>query len=613
MKNLILLSLFFTPIVCWSQMIPIKGEQKPVSFNQPINQVDNSESNSPNVPFVKSFMDEPFGLTRYDFQSNASIMNRLINHGNGELTAVWTMGQADPGFTDRGTGYNRREGGLWGDVPQGRIEDVRTGWPSIVVTEDGTELVVSHDFGQGNLVTSRRAPGETDWTQSVVSSDVPIGQLWPQMAAGEGNTVHLIAITSLGSTYEGVEGHLLYYRSPDAGLTWEVQDFIVPGLDSTDYIDYRQSDSYKIAANGNTVAIARFAFWEDVVVFRSDDNGDNWEKTVIYDFPLDKYVVDTGYEREDLPQDDFAPDAFAIYSSGNSGNVIIDNESKLHLFFNSLYVIDDNLTDQVLQYFPCTNGIVYWNEAMGENSIRTIAAAVDADGSGFLELDCLNTNFSHRYSSLTTAPNAGIDQENNLYLTYASITENYFSETASPGRQHYRHIYAIASLDGGETWSPPLDLIEETVDESILGMVNADFPTVALDVDDKMHIMYQQDFEPGNIIADGDAAGENRMTYIGLDVSNFGVVSSKDHLAQQHLLKLSPNPARNFSDLFLDQALLVPSELTVYNLAGHRLHQERLYPGQSSYRLSTEQFTSGVYLIELRNENAVVVEKLIIE
>ena len=614
MKNLIILSFLVLPCIAWTQLIPVKGEQKPVTINQSIEPID-EVNDLPSVPLVKSLMDEPLGTTRYDFQTNASIMNRLINRGDGELTAVWTMGRDDPGFGDRGTGYNRRENGSWGEPPQGRVETVRTGWPSLVETEDGTELIVAHDFGQGTLVTSRRAAGETDWTQSVVPSDVPMGQLWAQMAAGEGNTVHLIAITSLGSTYEGVEGHLLYYRSPDAGLTWDVQDFIVPGLDSTNYMDFRQSDSYKIAARGNTVAISRFCIWEDVLVFRSDDNGDTWDRSVIYDFPIDQYVADTGYGPDQVPPDDFAPSALAIYSGGNSGNIVIDHDSNLHLFFSSLYVTDENLTDGELQYFPCTNGIAYWNETMGENSFRIVAQAVDADGSGFLDFDCLDPNFSHRLTSLTTAPNAGVDENNNLFLTYAAVTENYFSPTALPSLQHYRHIYATASLDGGETWSSPIDLIEETVDPVLLPMINADFPTVALDVDDRMHIIYQQDFEPGNIIADLDPAGDNTIIYLDVDVAQFGVVvSSLEVATPEQQLTLSPNPANAQTYLTINPSWSNQAVLTIHDNLGRQVFIDSDLKGNNNtYVMPTSGLASGVFFVQVIDKKTRYSGRLVVE
>ena len=616
MKNLILLSCLLFPLITWSQTVPIKGEQVPISYSQPTTQGGSTNPDGTDSPLSSQFQsDETIGTSLYDYQTNASIMNRLVNYGDNRLSAVWTMSQNEAGFPDRGTGYNHFDGNSWGELPQNRIETVRTGWPSIIVTEDETELIVSHDFAQNTLVTSRRAVGEEDWTQGTIPTQVPMGQLWPQMAVGDGDNVHLIAITGLGESYEGVEGHLLYYRSSDAGLTWEVQDFIIPGLDSTNYRSYRQTDSYKIAANGNTVAIARFTFWEDVLVFRSDDNGDSWDKSVIYDFPIDNYVPDSGYDESQVPPDDFAPSNLAIYSAGNNGNLIIDHNDNLHLFFNSLYVTDVNLTNQVLEYFPCSNGIVYWNESMGENSFRLIASVIDANNSGFLEFDCVTPNFSHRNAGLVTAPNAGIDANNNIYLTYSAMTENYYSAGANPSFQHYQHIYAIASQDGGDTWTAPIDLIEETVDPSILDMVNADFPTVALKVDDQMHLFYQQDFEPGTNFVDSDPIAENRMVYIGMDISTFGIVSDHDLVETEKRLILSPNPAHNQCYLQINPDWDSGARLTIYDTQGRQIYKEGSsnWTKEARYQLPIADLPKGIFSVQVQDKKGTYLGKLVIE
>ena len=58
--------------------------------------------------------------------------NRLYLYEDGTIGAAWIRGYdgADP-WADRGTGYNYFDGTSWGELPSARIEDVKTGWPSM--------------------------------------------------------------------------------------------------------------------------------------------------------------------------------------------------------------------------------------------------------------------------------------------------------------------------------------------------------------------------------------------------------------------------------------------------------------------------------------------------
>ena len=120
--------------------------------------------------------------------TNYSVCNRVSQDAEGNIMAVWTMGfDASSGYPDRGTGYNYRDvnSGEWNDEPTDRLEaNVRTGWPNHVVTDSGTEFIVSHVFAEEEyrLHTLRKEAGATDWTESNIPSNTPVGVLWPRAA-----------------------------------------------------------------------------------------------------------------------------------------------------------------------------------------------------------------------------------------------------------------------------------------------------------------------------------------------------------------------------------------------------------------------------------------------
>ena len=241
-------------------------------------QQPNSNSNSELIEFRDTELEINIGTTNYDLETNYSGCKRISEDADGNIYATWTMGfEAPPNYPDRGTGYNRYDAGndAWGDIPLDRLEaDVRTGWPNHIITNSGTEFIVSHVFtsGEYRLHTLRRETGETDWTESDMPTNTPVGVLWPR-AAVDGETVHVMAITTPtgglgGEIYEGVNIHPLYYRSSDGGATWDVVDFIIPGLDSTFMKNLVTADCYYIDARDGVVAIGVFSQWNDIVVFK---------------------------------------------------------------------------------------------------------------------------------------------------------------------------------------------------------------------------------------------------------------------------------------------------------------------------------------------------------
>ena len=88
--------------------------------------------------FSNGISEQIIGKTYYDLQTNNSIQNRLFVHDDNTISATCTMSpdfQTD--FPNRGTGYNYFDGTSWMDIPESRIEEKRTGWPSIAVINGG--------------------------------------------------------------------------------------------------------------------------------------------------------------------------------------------------------------------------------------------------------------------------------------------------------------------------------------------------------------------------------------------------------------------------------------------------------------------------------------------
>lgn len=581
----------------------------------------------PNLPVSnRTDMEVFIGNTVYDLQTNSSTMPRLFNFGDGTLSATWTMGlDAAAGYPDRGTGYNHFDGASWMPEPDTRLEaSTRTGWPCLVGTADGDEVVVNHIFSAPySLLQLTKAAGSSTWVEAGVPTGNPPGIVWPRIAVGgpDGNTIHAIAITlpvaNGGTTYLDVDGHILYYRSLDGGATWDVQGMVIPGLDNTTS-NAHTADAYAIDARGETVAVAVFNDWGDVAVWKSTDNGDTWSSTIVNDFPLDNYVTDAGYTVDDLPPYDPAqPDTLAILTSDNSGAVIIDNNDMVHAFYGRMYVIDVELTDGFTNYYPGTSGIAYWNESFGPDSTRTIVDVTDSDGNGIFDVADAS-EIALYFTSMTGFPSVGIDEDNNLYLAYSAVMEQFFSETATPNLQHYRHLHVTASLDNGETWTDPIDLINEEIamEPDLISVYEAVFPSVARLVDDKMHLIYQLDFEPGLALrGDMDAAGSNFISYIGVNVDEFGVTNAKEPAAETRTgLQLSPNPAVSRVNVQVELTEASPARLEVFNPTGQlvrSLDLGEVPAGRFTTNIDLEGLGKGIYLVKFTAGEGSSVRKLV--
>ncbi|MFQ5334940.1 MAG: sialidase family protein, partial [Flavobacteriales bacterium] len=312
------------------------------------------------------------GTTTYDLQTNTAIARRLFSHGSGKLSATWTFSTDMGGsWPDRGTGYNYFDGSSWGANPTVRIETIRTGWPEVISTSTGYEVVICHDPANGVLVKNDRATiGSGSWTEVNLTAISPTN-LWPRMAVGgsNGQTIHVIGLTTPvgngGNPYNGLDGALLYSRSQDGGVTWDILAVQITGADTSNFSGF-SGDSYCIDARGDVVAIVASGLGDGIAMWKSTDNGSTWTMSWPAKPQIPKFA-------EDVHNTDIILNGDSMYSSDGTSAVLIDNNDVVHAFWGRQYIINDDITDGLLSYFPGINAIDYWNENMGEDNHDSIA------------------------------------------------------------------------------------------------------------------------------------------------------------------------------------------------------------------------------------------------
>lgn len=553
------------------------------------------------------------GTTYYDLQSNYLLQNRIcFNPSAGDIGVVWTRGIQATAFSDRGTGYNYFNGSDWLPEPDARIEDERTGWPNYAFQGNG-EIVIAH-LASGLKISKRPQKGTGTWTYSTLIGPTEAPDLtWPRMITSgpNGEYVHLIANTY--DAYMGQTEALLYYRSSDGGVTWDIQHELLDGTGS-DYYTEIGADAYSWAeAKGDTIAFLVASAWHDMFAMKSYDNGDTWEKVLIWEHPY------PFFDWESTVADTF-------FCVDNSASIALGDDGRIHVVFGINRVLHVEL-GTTFYYFPGVDGIGYWNEDMPSfsNDLSALAPpqygyptsemvedynyigyTQDVNGNGVI--DFLPDLLAYRTLGISTMPSLTLGDEGDIYVIFASTTEGYDNFT-----YNYKHVWARGSCDG-ETWSPFLDLTSDIIhifDEFY-------FPQLAPTSDDFLHMVYNADATPGLAFSEQHDWQENRLIYAKIPKAEFCPIGIGDP-AESPALEVSqnyPNPARELTYVRVELDRPTPVMLEVTDLSGRKvriLEEENAHAGAFYFKIDTEHLPSGIYFYRVKAGNESVTRKMIIE
>ena len=586
----------------------------------PFSNIPGSENRNP---------EESVGTTYWDAQSYGAMSSRIYSNEDGEPVAHWLYSAQSSGYSDRGTARNVRAGGVWGAVA-GRVEANRIGFPAAAKLGDGSEIIISHNTGTTpwSIWMAKKEVGSNVWTETALPGPPGVKMLWPKIAIGgsDNMTIHLIAITApvggatLGTIYDGLDGHILYYRSTDGGATWDKTYVKIPGLDNTRY-DGFSADSYTIDASGNTVAIGEFLAydWNDMHIYKSLTNGETWTDQVMRDFPdaLEGYTPTPGtsYNAADVSEvDPLSPDSLAVMTNDGFGSILVDQAGQVHVWFGRMYVIDNDFTDSSSFIYPGTNGILYWKESWGTNNLQIITGALDYDGDSSIVLT--NDQIApYGGSNISSFPVTGIGADGTLYLCYSAINEQFIS---SENDQFFRHLYLMKSTSNGESWGDPLELTAPPyVEEDIASFVECVWPSIPRNIDEKVWVLYQQDFIPGsNVWGAHHDATENIMNWMEIAPSSVPVGAFEAQNLQKTLsFTLTPNPT--VEKVLLSVTLPGSDEINVeiFDLTGRKMFQSEIQSrvGPQSIEIPLRNFNSGCYWVRISNDNQFGVEKLVVK
>lgn len=299
--------------------------------------------------------------TTYDLQSNSLIANRMYQAKDGSVAVVTTMStqEYDPNFADRGTGYNFAKAGdmdSWGDTPEERVEDIRTGWPTIAPYGAEGEILVNHSEGLNYWIRTVAGEGEWDGPHAIPNPDATkiegieegLTLSWARVVTtGENNdVVHIFAAATGTDNY-----YQFYVRSTDL-KEWDVQ--LSPLANDDLAIGFYAADDYAVASNGNYVSVVYCAGWTShVMLYESNDQGLTWTSRMVWESPI--HGLDWATDENSLIDQCYGP-AHASVAIGKDG------VSHVALSVGVYSREELNANGYLVYYGLVTDGIAYWND-----------------------------------------------------------------------------------------------------------------------------------------------------------------------------------------------------------------------------------------------------------
>ncbi len=563
------------------------------------------------------------GMTVYDLQTNNSMQNRIYLYDDGTISGIWTRGMTQSSFPDRGTGYNFYNGIEWAPEPTARIESMRAGWPSYLPCGTVGEMVISHSANTTGLIINKRdQKGSGAWTESYLVGPTGHDKIEFPKAVSSGadnNTIHSIYITApenlSGSLYNGMDGCLLYSRSVNGGTSWDIENAEIDGISSS-YMNFIGGDAYSIAEPmDETIAFVVASKWHDLLLFKSTNNGTSWEKTVIWEHPYPLFDWDVTIT-----------DTF--YTVDGAVSIALDKYGKAHVSFGIVRVGYFEIADTYTIY-PFVDGVGYWNEDMpafsnGLNTLNPyghpeselvenynlVGWTQDVNGNGTWDIIGGTGSIGSYGIGASSLSEIVIDDDDNIYLTYSSVTETFQTST-----QNYRHLWIRVSYDNGVSWNDEFTDLTADVSHFFSECV---YPSMSPTSDDALHLLYMMDTEPGIAVnGDEDPYGDNYIPYINILKSELGVgINENEKIYINQISSIYPNPASNVS--FIDVHVLNSANISmdVYNMLGQNVKSiDKGYLTEGVYKIELEVkgLDKGIYLVTINANEEKTTRKLIVE
>ncbi|MGP1446027.1 MAG: T9SS type A sorting domain-containing protein [Candidatus Limimorpha sp.] len=579
-------------------------------------------------------------MTTYDLQSNAYVSNRMYQAGDGSVAVVATMShESNQTVNDRGTGYNFCQNGdfsKWGNMPENRIESMKTGWPTIATVGANGEILVSHADGLNCWI--RTTKGEGEWEGPIAipnpeGTQYPYKLSWARAATSgtDNNIVHVISGAQHKIDNDHYSRCMFYSRSTDGGQTW-ITDYSPLRSDSLE-TDVYSNDSYAIATNGNNVAILYTGSLQaHVLMYKSTDNGQTWQKRIVWENPYN------GIDWDD-PQSVYTD---TVYGPAN-GAIAIDNNGVVHVALNVYEYIHSEVGTSYTVFRGLTSdGIAYWNDTEttpitdadgnphdalrlwkpaagggsmhGNNESRFcgwIPPKEDGSYEGF-ELNKLyaGDDYFYHFYGQSACPAFSIDPQGNIAVAYSSpnITRN-------DGNYYFRNIYVSSKEANTDTWKVATDnLMNDFAHQFSDGIYTHSVNNVKDNA--SFWFSYQEDETIGlfwGYKATQANASDNNIV-VSKVVLNFTDVNEVTN--PMNSVTVRPNPVQDMLYIDINASQASDMNVAVYNITGQKVLNQSvsdLSTGVNTRNINVSNLTSGIYFVTVTANGFQETKKFIVQ
>jgi hypothetical protein len=296
----------------------------------------------------------------------------------------------------------------------------------------------------------------------------------------------------------------------------------------------------------------------------------------------------------------------------------------VHVVFGINRAVGD---DAGTYWFPLVDGVGYWNENRPTFSNTMDALNPYGDPGTELEEDYsligwaqdLNNNgtwdilgeVGSYYVGASSMPQIAINDNNQIYVVYASVTETY-----NNGTQDYRHLWARYSPNGDFWGDEFMDLTSDLIhifDECV-------FPSISPIIDeDYYYLIYQTDNEPGLAVrGDLDPYGDNSIRFMKVSLTDVyvGNKENKKPVYDYDVLQNYPNPASDLTTIKVNIRKDTNLSIEVVNMMGQRVitfEGGNVKPGMNQFELNVSNLFPGTYFYTVRAGEAAVTKKMLVE